>query len=592
MEMNRREFLKAGTAVTLASLLPPLSFALAEGTEPTQENQTMSPKIHSNNASCGVKADRLILGHIVTLDARYPILEALTVKDGLVQYVGTEEMARKLCDEHTIVMDYGENYIYPGVVESHCHGALAGPRLAYFADLTPGNTMQEYVDIVKRFIDANPDFDAYYGAGWGEKDGQPTAAMLDAICPDKPIALNSFDGHSYWFNTKGMEKFGINADAVKEWGTDIIRVNADGTPTGYISEGPSTNITNQINTLDKAKAKVAYLKWQEFAFSLGMTACYEAGVAEPFLEAIAELIQEGKWKLRVYAGWYIDERAEDYIAEVHKAKEMADKYNCEYLQIIGVKIFMDGVVEAHTAWMIDDYTDRAGYTGVERFNDYDRTVALYEECAKLGLNVHQHTVGDGAVQFALDCMEKAQIETGNMHMRNALAHLQCVSDEDIKRLAALNAVAVVAPLWMSRHPENFYKQSVEYIGDKRTFYGYPLNSFLRHCGILAFHSDFPVSSSISFPDTIYMACRRTNPKNDVYYQWNPDECITREDAIAGLTTGPAYSVGQENHLGCLRIGYAANMSIYDKNFLTDDLEEISEAKTVATIIDGEEVYQG
>jgi len=588
MKMNRRDFLKAGAAVTLSTLIPPLSLAMADGIE----DQTPGQKIHGNNESCRVKADKLILGNIVTLDARYPILSALTVKDGLVQYVGSEEMARKLCDEHTIVMDYGDNYIYPGIVEAHCHGSLAGPRLAYFADLTAGESMQEYVDIVKAFMDANPDFDAYYGAGWTEKDGQPTAEMLDAICPDKPIALNSFDGHSYWFNTKGMETYGINAEAIEKWGTDIIRVNEDGTPTGYISEGPTTSITAQINIMDTEKMKYAYLKWQEFAFSLGMTACYEAGVMESFLETITELIQEGKWKLRVYAGWYIDEGAEDYVAEVRKAKEMADKYNCEYLQVIGVKIFMDGVVEAHTAWMIDDYTDREGYNGVKRFMDHDRTVELYKECAKLGLNVHQHTVGDGAVQFALDCMEEAQIETGKMNMLNALAHLQSVSTEDIKRLPALNAIAVVAPLWMGRAPESFYKQSVEYIGDKRTFYGYPLNSFLKHSGILAFHSDFPVSSSISFPDTIYMACRRTNPNKDVYYQWNPDECITREDAIAGLTTGPAYSVGQERHLGTLRIGYVANMSIYDKNFLSDDLEEVTKAKTVATIIDGDEVYRG
>ena len=528
-----------------------------------------------------MKADKLILGNIYTLDARYPMLKALTVKDGLVQYVGSPEIARQLCDEHTEVLDFGDNYIYPGIIEAHCHGSIAGTRLAFFADLTPGKTMQEYVDIVNDFIKANPDSDAYYGA-----DCKPTFEMLDAICLDKPIALNSFDGHSYWFNTKGMEKFGINADAVKEWGTDIIRVKEDGTPTGYISEGPYVEITKKINILDNAQLKVAYLKWQEFALSIGLTACYEAGVAEEFLQIVTELIQEGKWKLRVYAGWIVDERSEDYIADVHKAKEMADKYNCEYLQIIGVKIFMDGVVEAHTAWMQEEYADKKDYTGVKRFCDLDRTVELYKECAKLGLNVHQHTVGDGAVKFALDCMEKAQVETGVFNMRNALAHLQCVTDSDIERLAALNAIAVVAPLWMSRAPFSFYQQSINYIGDKRTFYGYPLNSFLKHNGVLAFHSDYPVSSAISFPDTIYMACRRSSPKKEVYYQWNPDECISREEAVAGLTVGPAYAVKQENHIGKLQIGYVANMSVFNKDFFHDDLETIPDAKVVATIIDG------
>ena len=177
-----------------------------------------------------------------------------------------------------------------------------------------------------------------------------------------------------------------------------------------------------------------------------------------------------------------------------------------------------------------------------------------------------------------------------MHMRNALAHLQMVQPEDIERLAALNAVAVVAPLWMSRAAISYYQQSISYIGDRRTFYSYPLRSFLKHSAILAFHTDYPVSTEASVPKSVYMACRRTDPHKEVYYQWNPDECITREEAVAGLTAGPAYSVMQENHLGQLRIGYVANMSVYDRNFLTDDLEEIADAKTIATVIDGKEVW--
>ena len=537
-----------------------------------------------------MKADQLILGNIITLDPRNPVMQAVTVKDGLVQYAGTEAMARQLCDEHTEVLDYSGLYVYPGMIEAHCHGSLAGPRLAYFANLTAGNTMQEYVDILKAYIDANPDNAFYYGAGWQERECQPTAAMLDAICPDKPIALNSVDGHSIWFNTAGMEKFGVNADAVRDWGTAIIRVDANGNPTGYISEGPVNNITRKMNAFTMEEMKAAVLRWQEFALSLGLTAYYEAGLTEHILEVYLELIREHKLKLRVYAGWLIDERAEDYVAEARKAREMADKYNCEYLQIIGVKIFMDGVVEAHTAWTIEDYTDRPGYTGVKRFCDHDRVVALYKECEKLGLNVHQHTIGDGAVKFALDCMEEAQVATGNMHMRNALAHLQMVAPGDIERLAALNAVAVVAPLWMSRGAVSVYQQSINYIGDKRTFYSYPLRSFLKHSAILAFHTDYPVSTEASIPNSIYMACRRTDPHKEVYYQWNPDECIARDEALAGLTTGPAYSVMQENHLGQLRIGYVANMSVYDKNFLSDDIEEIPEAKTIATVIDGKEVW--
>lgn len=538
-----------------------------------------------------MKADRLILGNIITLDPRNPVLKALTVKDGVIQYAGSVEIARQLCDEHTIVQDYGSNYIYPGFIEAHCHGSVAGVRMAYFADLTSGRSTDDYLDIVRKYVAEHPDNSFYYGAGWAERDKEPNARMLDEICADKPIALNSVDGHSIWFNTKGMEQFGITKEAADKWGHDIIRVDENGTPTGYISEGPTIAITSKMSDLEAEAYKKSLLVWQEFAVANGITAYYEAGATEKLLRYYSELIAEGKWKLRVYTGILLDEHAEDYIAEVRRAKELADKYNCEYLQVIGVKIFMDGVVEAHTAWLEEPYTDKPQYYGVKRFCDFDRVVELYKEAEKLGLNVHQHTIGDGAVKFALDCIEKAQVETGNMTMRNALCHLQVMRKQDIKRLCDLNAVAVVAPLWMAR-AEVYYEQSVAYIGEKRTFYSYPLASFIKNNGIIAFHTDYPITTAMSFPRSICMACERKEPGSEDFYQWNANECITREEAIYAITAGPAYSVKQENHLGSLRVGYAANMCVYDTNFLKDEIDKIADATLLATIIDGEEVYKG
>ncbi|MDO4483198.1 MAG: amidohydrolase [Clostridia bacterium] len=538
-----------------------------------------------------MKADKLILGNIMTLDPRGAMLPAMTVKDGKVQYIGTEKIARQLCDEHTEVLDFGDNYIYPGFIEAHCHGSLAGPRLAFYADITSGDCMTDYVEAMKQYMAAHPDNAFYYGAGWRVIDCEPTAAMLDAICPDKPMSLMAGDGHSIWMNTLGMAKFGIDRAAVDHWGTDIIRVDADGNPTGYISEGPVNKINAEMVTMSREDNKRALLVWQEFALSLGLTAYYEAGAGTLLLDLYKELIDEGKWKLRVYAGYLVDENEPDFVAKVREAKAMSEKYNCEYLQIIGVKLFIDGVIEAHTAWTLEDYSDRPGFTGLHRFTDKERVVALYKECAKLGLSVHQHTIGDGAVHFALDCMEQAQVETGNFDMRNALAHLQMVSEEDIERLCALNAVAVVAPLWMYRDETGIYSQTVKFLGDKRTFYMYPMNSFLRHDGVLAFHSDYPVSASVSVPSSIYMACKRSDPHSGAYHQWNPDECITRLEAILAMTSGAAYSVKQEEHLGSLMIGYTANMAVFDTDFLNAPLDAVADAKAVATLIDGEVMWK-
>ena len=136
----------------------------------------------------------------------------------------------------------------------------------------------------------------------------------------------------------------------------------------------------------------------------------------------------------------------------------------------------------------------------------------------------------------------------------------------------------------------FYKQSEDFIGPKKTFYSYPMQSFIDNNGVIAFHTDYPVSPAMDAPKSIYMACMRNDPEREDFYQWNANECISRIDALRGLTTGPAYEVMEEDHIGQLSIGYVPNFTIYDTDFLHADLKEVAEAKLVATIIDGEVAY--
>ena len=542
-----------------------------------------------------MKADKLYLGNIITMDERnldgmkQKVFKALTVKNGLVQYVGTVEMAKKLCDENTEVHDFGDAFIYPGMIEAHCHPDMAGSRLCAEADLTSGQSLEDNMDILRGFIEKNPENDEYRGAGWIERDAKPNKEMIDAICSDKPVVLNSADGHSLWMNSAACEKYDINAETAKTWGKSICRVNPDGTPTGYISEGPVQKIMMARKTTD-AENKKALLAWQDFAFSKGFTACMHAGCFPVEYDIFDELSKDGKYKLRTYAYEVFDENTDDYDAKLELIKEASDKYNGEYFKILGAKVFMDGVIEAHTGWLLNDYLDDPGNTGVKRMCNEEKFTKLLVEAARNGLAVHCHTVGDGAVNFALNCIENAQIETGDMTVRTGLAHLQLVKKEDIKRFGELNAVAVVPPLWTPR-VSPFYEQEVDYIGKEAAYNDYPINSFVESGAVVAFHSDYPVSDAFDIPQSIYNALARRNPDQEDTDSINKSECISRETAVAALTTGPAYSVFQEEHLGKLVIGYVANMTIYDTDFFNATLDKIADAKLIATIVDGEEVYR-
>lgn len=537
-------------------------------------------------------ADRLIIGNITTLDEENnaKTFEAITVKDGLVQFAGSLEEAKKYCTADTPVSDLSGAYLYPGMIEGHCHGTMAGNRLTLEADLTKGECEKDYIDAITAFIKENPEFPEYRGAGWKGSAVNPNKEMLDAVCADKPVFLNSFDGHSMWMNTKALEEAGIDKEAAKSWGPEIVRVYPDGTPTGYISEGPCNAILGAAKYTDEMMKK-ALLKWQDFAFAKGFTAVLDAGVTERIARLYGELVNEGKWKLRTYAVYLIPETADDYLPFIEQAKKAAKTWNSEYFRIIGMKVFMDGVVEAHTAWLNEDYSDAPGKTGVRRLSDPVRFQEVVEESAKAGFMVHCHTIGDGAIDFALNGIEEGKKANPSFDMRNALAHLQIVTGEQLDRIARLGVIPVIAPLWCAKAGFGIWEQEVAYLGEERAENGYPIKAFFDKGCKATFHSDYPISAAVSVPETFFMAAERRLAGQGREMCRNASQCITREQALAGLTTGPAYSFYEEKHLGRLLPGYVANISAYDRDLINGDIDGTAAAKTAAVFIDGEEVYR-
>ena len=58
-----------------------------------------------------------------------------------------------------------------------------------------------------------------------------------------------------------------------------------------------------------------------------------------------------------------------------------------------------------------------------------------------------------------------------------------------------------------------------------------------------------------------------------------------------MTINIARQFRQEHRIGSIEFGKLANMTVFDCDFLHDDLEKVENAKVVATIVDGEEVYK-
>ena len=540
-----------------------------------------------------MKAETIVLGNVITMDEFKPYAEAIAVADGKIIYVGSKEAAMKLQGDQTRVLDYGSHSIYPGFLEAHCHPGFAGNIMFGRANLAEGKTPEDYLAILKKYVEENPDKPHFVGSGWSDDLlYQLNAKQLDRICPDKPMINQSGSGHMMWINTKAMEAFDINEDAVKQWGTECIHVDENGKPNGLLAEKPAIDLVGRVQP-DLAQAKMEMLGFQQYAFSNGYTGVYDAGyqiLTQQDPRAYKELDDEGKLKMYTFCGSFVNDNTDTPEEDMDRIAQEAKEYNGKHVKVIGAKVFADGVVEGHTAWMLDDYVDKPGYKGVRRFDDHDKMVRLVKAASTHGMNVHVHSIGDGATRAWVDAFAQAQTETGDFDMRNALAHLQEVTPEDVKRIGEYNIMAVCGIMWAIKHPAGF-PQEVSYVGEEKSYHAYPVKSIMDAGGVVANHSDYPVSPFFSAVQAFCMGVLKKLPSLPDDYIRNIDQAISRYEALKTLTSNVAYMWHEENRMGSISLGKLANFTVFDRDFMHDDFAEIDKASCIATIVDGEEVYK-
>lgn len=534
-------------------------------------------------------ADTLVLGNIITVDNERLFAKAMTIKDGYIQYVGSKENAMKFCDAKTKVLDYGTSSVYPGFMEGHCHGGGAG-QLASTIKLNDAFSYEEYQKIIADYIQKHPDEKMYKISGWRVLGVPPTKQLLDEICPEKPVFGNALDGHSMLLNTKAFELLKLDDEFIKEFG-EMVQMGEDGKPTGFVTEGAASKLMKAL-PVDIESAKKFLLTWQDFAIRNGYVAACEAGVnlLNTAHEAYAELAKEGALKLRTRA-YYCVQPNEANEQTVEEISRMSKEFNDEYYKIVGLKLFVDGVVESHTALLCDGYADDPDNKGMNRFPDSESLKALVLSAHRHGLPTHTHTIGDGAVKYMLDAIEYAKNTTGDNSIRDMLAHIELVKPEDIDRFAKYNVSALVSALWAPKNAITPFEQEVSLLGEERSVVPYQvINSFVKMGVNCAQHTDYPVSTAINVPLSIYCAVTRCLPGGDARNTRNPDEAINRLEALRELTINVAYLWNEEDHMGTLTPGKVANYVVYDRDFIHDDIESIPDAKLLHVVIDGEEAY--
>ncbi len=100
----------------------------------------------------------IFLGNIITMDEKRPFAKAALVKNGVFAYIGSVEEVKKIASRGAQVLDYGDNFIYPGFMEAHAHGVFAGYRAIGQANLAQVGLKADYAkyrEIIKENSDSS-----------------------------------------------------------------------------------------------------------------------------------------------------------------------------------------------------------------------------------------------------------------------------------------------------------------------------------------------------------------------------------------------------------------------------------------------------
>ena len=304
------------------------------------------------------------------------------------------------------------------------------------------------------------------------------------------------------------------------------------------------------------------------------------------LDAYAALDKSGELTVRVLASLYVD--TDRGLAEVQRLAGLRRQYAGSRLKATAAKIFADGVMEPHTAALLEPYTDRPGDRGTpllepEAFDALARALDL------AGFQIHVHAIGDRAVRMALDAFEAAGRANGFRDLRHHIAHLELIDPADIPRFARLGAAANFQALWA--YADTYITElTLPILGPRRSRWLYPIGSVARTGARIVGGSDWSVSSMNPLL-AIQVALTRRGPDDPPGEAWIPEERVDLATMLRAYTVNGAWLSHDERTRGSLEAGQAADLIVLDRDLFRIPPSEIGRAKVLLTLLDGREVFR-
>jgi predicted amidohydrolase YtcJ len=517
---------------------------------------------------------------VMTMNPAQPRAMAVAIAAGRIVAVGGREV-EALADGQTLVIDARGRSVLPGFVESHLHLVLGGAELAHL-QLGGVQGMDALRRAVAGFAAKNPEVPLLMGQGvsYDLLGRAMTRADLDAVTPDRPLVLMAADHHTVWANTKALMQAGILHGAAMPRGHEVV-MGPDGLATGELREfeafapvialGGEARLNLGIATgeepspwpaaVEQAVDRAKVVAGLRHCAAHGITSMVNMDGNRYTLDLLRGVQAQGDLLARVKVPFHFKPHMD--LSALDRAEAMTRDFSDDWLCSGFVKMFMDGVVDSRTAFMLNDYPGQPGHRSEPLFDQ-----ARFNEVAiaadKRGLQIAVHAIGDGAVRMTINGYEAARQANGARDSRHRIEHIELIDRADIARLGALGITASLQPTHPPGTMDFPLMPTLGIIGRDRWRDAYLWGTLVRAGAPLAFASDWPVT------DVSVMRGLQAAMTREPYAEDCADERLSLVDTLQAYTSGGAWAAHRDHVTGRLAVGLAGDLAMIE-----GDIEGVS-----------------
>ena len=541
------------------------------------------------------KADMIIHnGTIYTMNDLMPTTESVAIRNGKIIALGKYRDLDDLITPRTKIINLNGAMMTPGLIEGHGH--FYGLGLAKMQlDLSTAESYAELVSMVSDAIDSSNPGEWILGRGWHQSKwsdnadsfikGFQTHDSLSKISPNNPVWLKHASGHAGFANQKAMDIAGVSSETEFGFGGEIIK-DLSGNPTGVFNERAQGLISKHVDTnLGKDSDIRAIELAVKTCLEHGITSFHDAGTGSKTITTLRSAIDKNLLKVRVYA--MLTSRDTSLLNQWY-AKGPEIGTGNDFLTIRSIKLNADGALGSRGAWLIDEYTDRPGHFGMAT-QSMDYVYKVAKNGIQNGFQVNSHAIGDRANREILDQYEKVFNEFPKLSKdhRWRIEHAQHIDPKDIPRFGSLKVIASIQGIHMSSDRP----WAINRLGQKRIVESaYVWRDLINHGAILINGSDVPVEP-IDPIASFYASTTRKTLKGLPSSGYEPEQKMTRIEAMKSYTINAAYGAFEEKLKGSIEIGKYADFAVFSQNLITVPDDKILETKILYTIVNGKIEYQ-